>query len=197
MVGTLVGVTERPSTRERILTAATAEFAQHGFAGARVDRIAATAEANKERLYAYFGDKKDLFQAVMSTVVSDADSWLPRSAQDLPGTTGDLFETAFSSPDLLRLLAWRRLESPVTSDDREHTEIARKRDDIREAQAQGLIDPSWDPTDVLAIVAALAGAWANAADPLQHLAEADGPPVRNRRAVVEEALRRMLSPQPT
>ncbi|HWI36765.1 MAG TPA: TetR/AcrR family transcriptional regulator [Burkholderiales bacterium] len=52
-------------TRERILAAATAEFAQHGFGGARVDRIAARAAANKRMLYYYFGSKDELFLAVL------------------------------------------------------------------------------------------------------------------------------------
>ena len=52
-------------TRARILHAATREFARHGLGGARVDRIAAGAGANKRMLYYYFGDKDALFQAVL------------------------------------------------------------------------------------------------------------------------------------
>jgi AcrR family transcriptional regulator len=52
-------------TRVRILEAATAEFAQHGFGGARVDRIAERAQANKRMLYYYFGSKDELFLAVL------------------------------------------------------------------------------------------------------------------------------------
>jgi AcrR family transcriptional regulator len=51
--------------RERILRAATGEFARCGLGGARVDRIAARASANKRMLYYYFGDKEDLFLAVL------------------------------------------------------------------------------------------------------------------------------------
>ena len=52
-------------TRSRVLDAATAEFAHHGLAGARVDRIAARAGANKRMLYYYFGSKDKLFLAVL------------------------------------------------------------------------------------------------------------------------------------
>ena len=52
-------------SRARILAAAHAEFAQHGFDGARVDRIAAKAAINKRMLYHYFGNKDDLFCAVL------------------------------------------------------------------------------------------------------------------------------------
>ena len=51
--------------QERILKAATAEFARFGLGGARVDRIAARAGANKRMLYYYYGNKEALFLAVM------------------------------------------------------------------------------------------------------------------------------------
>jgi AcrR family transcriptional regulator len=44
-------------TRRRILDAATEEFARFGLGGARVDRIASRAGANKRMLYYYFGDR--------------------------------------------------------------------------------------------------------------------------------------------
>ena len=51
--------------QERILKAATAEFARHGLGGARVDRIAERAGANKRMLYYYYGNKEALFLAGM------------------------------------------------------------------------------------------------------------------------------------
>ena len=53
------------ASRARILAAATREFASHGFGGARVDRIAEDAGANKRMLYYYFGNKDALFRAVL------------------------------------------------------------------------------------------------------------------------------------
>jgi AcrR family transcriptional regulator len=52
-------------TKARILAAATAEFARYGLGGARVDRIAARAGANKRMLYYYFRDKDNLFLAAL------------------------------------------------------------------------------------------------------------------------------------
>jgi len=49
----------------RILKAATDEFARFGLGGARVDRIAARAGANKRMLYYYYGNKEELFLAVL------------------------------------------------------------------------------------------------------------------------------------
>jgi AcrR family transcriptional regulator len=52
-------------TRAAILAAARHEFARHGLGGARVDRIAERAKTNKRMLYYYFGNKDDLFLAVL------------------------------------------------------------------------------------------------------------------------------------
>jgi AcrR family transcriptional regulator len=52
-------------TRQSILASATQEFARYGLGGARVDRIAARAKANKRMLYYYFGDKEGLFLAAL------------------------------------------------------------------------------------------------------------------------------------
>jgi TetR/AcrR family transcriptional regulator len=53
------------NTRQKILDAALAEFARYGLGGARVDRIAQRAGANKRMLYYYFGDKEGLFLAAL------------------------------------------------------------------------------------------------------------------------------------
>jgi len=50
-------------TRARILAAAKAEFARGGLGGARVDRIAALAGANKRMLYYYYDNKDGLFRS--------------------------------------------------------------------------------------------------------------------------------------
>ena len=44
-------------SRERLLKAASSEFALHGFAGARIDRIVRKAGSNPRMLYHYFGGK--------------------------------------------------------------------------------------------------------------------------------------------
>ena len=49
-----------------ILRAAAKEFARFGFAGARVDRIAARAKASKRMIYYYFKAKEGLFLAVLN-----------------------------------------------------------------------------------------------------------------------------------
>ncbi|NQX11200.1 TetR family transcriptional regulator [Microbacteriaceae bacterium VKM Ac-2855] len=52
-------------TKESILRAATAEFANSGFAGARVDEIANLTSTTKRMIYYYFRSKEGLYLAVM------------------------------------------------------------------------------------------------------------------------------------
>jgi TetR/AcrR family transcriptional regulator len=59
------------ATREMLLDAAALVFAEQGFAGARVDEIAARAGVNKALIYAYYGDKKGLYRAVLASRVAE------------------------------------------------------------------------------------------------------------------------------
>ena len=69
-------------TRDRLVAAAAAEFAAHGFAGANVDRIARAARVNKAMIYYHFASKAalyreilgDMFRAVLVRVRGVADS---------------------------------------------------------------------------------------------------------------------------
>src|SRR3954471_15944085 len=52
-------------TREEILEVAAREFADRGFAGGRVDEIAAQTRTTKRMIYYYYGSKEQLFVAVL------------------------------------------------------------------------------------------------------------------------------------
>jgi AcrR family transcriptional regulator len=52
-------------TRAEILETATAEFAERGYDGARVDEIGARTRTTKRMIYYYFGGKKQLYIAVL------------------------------------------------------------------------------------------------------------------------------------
>jgi len=54
-------------SRAAILAAATKEFSQKGFDGARVDQIALRSKVNKNSIYMYFGNKDALFLAVLES----------------------------------------------------------------------------------------------------------------------------------
>jgi len=102
------------ATRQRIMAAATAEFAQRGIAGARVDRIAAEAATNKAQLYAYFGSKDQLFDSVFMASMKRITDVVPISAEDLADWAVRLYDEYVERPDLIRLATWARLERQPT-----------------------------------------------------------------------------------
>ncbi|HOJ10017.1 MAG TPA: TetR/AcrR family transcriptional regulator [Clostridiales bacterium] len=57
-------------SKEDILNAAEIKFAEKGIYGTRVDEIAEAANINKRMLYEYFGNKEDLYRAVLIEVYS-------------------------------------------------------------------------------------------------------------------------------
>ena len=58
-------------TREEILRAAMAEFAGHGFGGARMGAIAERSGVDKKLIYYYFAGKDELFLAVLEQTYAD------------------------------------------------------------------------------------------------------------------------------
>ena len=70
-------VRDADATRQRLIDAARAEFAQYGIAGARVDRIAANAASNKAQIYHYYGSKDALFDAVWEDLVTQLTEQAP------------------------------------------------------------------------------------------------------------------------
>ncbi|MFB4316001.1 TetR family transcriptional regulator [Actinomadura sp. 21ATH] len=58
-------------TRAEILEVAQREFARHGYAGARVDEMAALMRTTKRMIYYYFGAKEKLYIAVLEKVYSE------------------------------------------------------------------------------------------------------------------------------
>jgi TetR/AcrR family transcriptional regulator len=60
----------QPDTRQKILAAAKDEFAQHGQAGARVDRIARQAGVNKAMLYYHFQSKDNLYRETVGEIIA-------------------------------------------------------------------------------------------------------------------------------
>src|SRR3954466_7832207 len=101
------------ATKKRLLDAAFNEFAELGLAGARVDRIAEAASANKQAIYAYFGSKDDLFRAVLAERCEAALASVPFEAEDLAGFALGLFDHLLAEPKIMRLALWKQLELPA------------------------------------------------------------------------------------
>jgi AcrR family transcriptional regulator len=64
-------VRDAEATKQRILRASRAEFARHGYSGARVDRIARVARANKRMLYYHVGNKDALYLEALEAAYAD------------------------------------------------------------------------------------------------------------------------------
>lgn len=148
------------ATYQRILDAATEEFAQHGIAGARIDRIVASARTNKAQLYAYFGDKERLFDAIFLGSLERITNVVPIDADDLADWAVRLYDEYLRRPDLIRLATWTRLERRPAGhlvETHEHYDD-RKLSAIAEAQAAGRVRAG-DPFDIMAMVISMSMAW--------------------------------------
>jgi AcrR family transcriptional regulator len=180
------------ATRQRIIDVATLEFAEHGIAGARVDRIARVAETNKAQLYSYFGNKDALFDAIFARHVADTVDAVPLTPLDLPGYAVGLYDAYLRDPALVRLLTWARLERTPTGELFGHVPD-HDVDNLRalaDAQAAGVLVDDVASADLWAMLIALAGTWAQAA--IVHTASAGQAPAEHdrRRAALALTTRR-------
>jgi TetR/AcrR family transcriptional regulator len=98
-------------TQERLLQAATVEFCRHGFNGARVDKIVASARSNPRMLYHYFGSKSGLYLAVLEHAYSELrERERALKLSDLPPAEGMrrlvdfTFDHFGGHPDLIHLI---------------------------------------------------------------------------------------------
>jgi len=122
-------------TRRRIFDAAAAEFGEHGLAGARVDRIATAARANKQAIYRYYGSKEKLFAAILRAKVEEVRASVSIDPDAVAESAGQLFDWYQEHPELIRLLLWEALEAGDQPD-----EIERQRRDGFREKVHHLVD---------------------------------------------------------
>jgi len=179
--------------RGEILAAARTEFAQCGLAGARIDRIAKSAHASKERLYAHFGDKETLFREVVAADVAEFFRAVTLRPDAVPEWVGNLYDQMCTRPEHLRMMTWAHLEGFILDEPRTDGDpipvqaIAA----IETAQAAGHVDRAWQPLDLLVTLFAIGLAWAHWPDP--HSVTDDPTLIAHRRAVVVEAATRVIA----
>ncbi|MFJ9711899.1 TetR family transcriptional regulator [Streptomyces sp. NPDC101234] len=186
------------ATKARLLDAAFTEFAAYGIAGARVDRIAETAGANKRLIYVYFGNKEQLFDEVLQRAMAAGADAVPFDVEDLPGYAGAVFDHLVARPDLMRLRLWKLLERPSATG-LEQDAFRNKAALVAEAQQRGDLDPAMAPDDLLTLVLAGAQAWFWAAEGVDPKEAGESWPEERlalHRSAVVEAARRMTEPKP-
>jgi AcrR family transcriptional regulator len=93
-------------SKTRILKTALDEFTEHGYAGARVGRIATASRTNKQLIYYYFGGKEALFQHVLDGVYEEVLQAEKSVPHDLEHNLLYWMEFHQKHPYLLRLLEW-------------------------------------------------------------------------------------------
>jgi AcrR family transcriptional regulator len=103
-------------TKAAILAAATREFMEKGFGGARIDAIAAHAKINKRMLYHYYGGKEALYLAVLENTylaIRTAEAKLDLAHRDPEEGLRDLVQFTFryflDHPEFLSLLGTENL----------------------------------------------------------------------------------------
>ncbi|MFE9426384.1 TetR family transcriptional regulator [Kitasatospora sp. NPDC006697] len=191
-------------TKRRLKAAAVGEFAERGLAGTTVDRVARMAGVNKERLYHYFGDKENLFAAVLADELARVAEAVPVESVaegDVGEFAGLVFDYHAAHPQLARLLHWEGLTGidPLPDEEARAGHYRAKVEAFAAAQRAGLIARDLDPGHLVFMIIALSAWWFAVPQVARMLAgEGSGgsaeEQVAERRRAVVTAARRLARP---
>jgi AcrR family transcriptional regulator len=183
-------MTKSERTKQRLLEAATAEFARFGLAGARVDRIAAAAGCNKQLIYAYFDSKDRLFDAVYDRMVVATVQSVPIDASDLPAYAANLFDRYRAHPEVLRLAYWHGLEKGDGVSSAAVAATAEKVAAIGAAQEAGIVTHQYDAAGLLDLLLCMSKVGADSSP------EASAPQTATSRlrSTLVDAVKRLVEP---
>lgn len=148
-------------TRRAILDAAIAEFSEKGFAGGRVDDIAARTATTKRMIYYYFGGKEQLYAAALEEMyggIRDAESRLDLDALPPDAAMRRMVETTFdhhaAHPEFVRMVSVENIlearhvrESPSIRA-RNAAVIGKLERLLARGVAAGVFRPGVDPLDL-------------------------------------------------
>ena len=163
------GVSRDPEgTKAAILAAATREFTDKGFGGARIDAIAAQARINKRMLYHYYGGKEALYLAVLEETygaIRRAEAKLDLAHREPEEGLRDLVQFTFryflDHPEFLSLLGTENLHKAKFLKRSERILainsplIDELRDVLERGAKKGVFRRDSDPLDVYLTMAAL------------------------------------------
>lgn len=187
------------ATRRGLLAAAVLEFSEHGFAGARIDRISLRAGVNRERLYAYFGNKRQLFEAVLADQLVSILDGVPVAGLGIEAAAdfaGRYFDACRLNPALPRLVFWEGLELTHPIDVATRTSRARAKAYELEQCIDGLSAAAAD--ELLLIIVTLSHAWFASPNVALIIVGGDDQQYENRRnrirTIVSGCARDLISP---
>ena len=163
-----VRVNDPDRTMANILQVATAEFADKGLAGARIDEIAALTSTSKRMIYYYFGSKEGLYVAVLEDAYRrirriESELHLEDLApeQALRTLVGFTVDYQLANPDFIRLVMnenMHRGEYITQSATIQELNIPVNhavRDVYQRGVAAGVFRPDVDPVDLHMSISAL------------------------------------------
>lgn len=151
-------------TQCSILDAAVSEFAAHGPDGTTIERIAKTAGVNKERVYNYFGGKRELFARVLREELAKVAQAVPVESfavEDAGDYAGRVYDYHRERPELTRLLRWEGLafDAEVPDEEQRREYYGYKTAAFTAGQEQGTVTGDIDADHLTFLVLALAGWW--------------------------------------
>ena len=180
------------ATRQRLIEAAHREFGEFGIAGARVDRIAASAAANKAQIYHYFGSKDQLFDAVWESIVKEVLWDTPVDIDDIPGYAVRLADIYAAHPEIQRLVTWKRLERRHDPPHAFAVEGSRPMiDAIAKAQASGTVTDHFDAQVLFGLIVRIAAMWETSSPDFLSVVGVSDP--KRRRKIVRDAVERLVT----
>jgi len=144
-------------SRQLLLAAALEEFSAKGFAGARVQDIAARAGVNKQLITYYFGGKEGLFRA-LGERWQEQEATFARPDIPLDELTVEYLRATLDDPRMVRLLIWAGLAEGGESEERPPDEAPASEDlsDLMRRQRDGELAADLDPAYVqLALMGAI------------------------------------------
>jgi AcrR family transcriptional regulator len=150
------------TTKDRLLKAAFDEFAKRGFAGARVDEIAARAGANKALIYQYYGDKEALFKQVLEAKMNELGRIASDDPEQFPEVVGEFFDFHAANPALSKLMLWEALDfggKPVPNEAERKKHLGEHVAQIEELQRSGFVDADLDARQTLVTLIGLVHVW--------------------------------------
>ncbi|MGA1838082.1 TetR family transcriptional regulator [Herbiconiux sp. 11R-BC] len=175
-------------TKRALLDAAVAEFSERGFGGARIERISERAGVNRERLYSYFGNKRQLFEAVLADQLGTILDGVPVTDSGpaaAAGFAGRYFDACRTHPELPRLVFWEGLELTHPIDTETRTQRARRKS-AELGDAVGGISER-DAAELLLTIVSLCHAWFASPNLGLIIAGADDDHARRRECVTSAA----------
>lgn len=156
------GWKQNPEAVKRdILRIATAEFAQNGLSGARIDEISAKTKTSKRMIYYYFGDKEGLYAQALEAAYAKVREGEGRlDLADLPPEEALARLVAFTfdhhrrNPDFIRMVMIENihhanyLKKSAIIRDLNVAAIERLADIIRRGEACGAFRSGLDPVEL-------------------------------------------------